>query len=103
MAEQNSSPVLFLNIFLQNAFSFPDWKYLTSKAAIAEMHDVDWWIVGGKVILLIGRMQNADPRGTLITCTQGNLKGESVAAAILPSCMEVSYCTSRFFIDKPAK
>ena len=28
---------------------------------------------------------------------QGNLKGESVVAAILPSRMEVSYCTSRFF------
>ena len=25
---------------------------------------------------------------------QGNLKGESVVAAILPSCMVVSYCTS---------
>ena len=28
---------------------------------------------------------------------QGNLKGESVVAAILPSRMEVSYCTSGFF------
>ena len=28
---------------------------------------------------------------------QGNLKGESVVVAILPSCMEVSYCTSGFF------
>ena len=28
---------------------------------------------------------------------QGNLKGESVVAAILPSCMEASYCTSGFF------
>ena len=28
---------------------------------------------------------------------QGNLKGESVVAAILPSCMEMSYCTSGFF------
>ena len=32
-----------------------------------------------------------------ITTNQGNLKGESVVAAILPSRMEVSYCTSRFF------
>ena len=28
---------------------------------------------------------------------QGNLKGESVVAAILQSCMEVRYCTSGFF------
>ena len=28
---------------------------------------------------------------------QGNLKGESVVAAILPSRMKVSYCTSGFF------
>ena len=28
---------------------------------------------------------------------QENLKGESVVAAILPSHMEVSYCTSVFF------
>ena len=28
---------------------------------------------------------------------QGNLKGESVVAAILPPRMEVSYCTSGFF------
>ena len=28
---------------------------------------------------------------------QGNLKGESVVATILLSCMEVSYCTSGFF------
>ena len=27
---------------------------------------------------------------------QGNLKGESVVAAIMPLCMEASYCTSRF-------
>ena len=32
---------------------------------------------------------------------QGNLKGESVVAAILPSRMEVSYCTSGFFVAKP--
>ena len=31
------------------------------------------------------------------------LKGESVVVAILPLCMEVSYCTSGFFIAKPAK
>ena len=36
-----------------------------------------------------------------ITDNQGNFKGESVVAAILPSRMEVSYCTSRFFIAKP--
>ena len=30
-------------------------------------------------------------------CSQGNLKGESVVAAILPSRMEISYCTSGFF------
>ena len=29
--------------------------------------------------------------------TQGNLKGESVVAGILPSHMEESYCTSGFF------
>ena len=29
--------------------------------------------------------------------SQGNLKGESLVAAILPSCMEASYCTSRLF------
>ena len=35
---------------------------------------------------------------------QGNLKGESVVAAILPSHMEGIYCTSRFFRSyKPAK
>ena len=34
---------------------------------------------------------------------QGNLKGESVVAAILLSGMEVSYCTSRFFVAKPAR
>ena len=31
---------------------------------------------------------------------QGNFKGESVVVAILPSCMEASYCTSGFFIAK---
>ena len=35
--------------------------------------------------------------------TQGNLKGESVAVAILLSRMEVSYCTLGFFVAKPAK
>ena len=36
---------------------------------------------------------------------QGNLKGESVVAAILPSPsrMEVSYSTSGFFVAKPAQ
>ena len=34
---------------------------------------------------------------------QGNFKGESVVAAILPSCMEVSYFTSGFFVANPAK
>ena len=34
---------------------------------------------------------------------QGNLNGESVVAAILPSRMDVSYCTSGFFVAKPAK
>ena len=29
---------------------------------------------------------------------QGNLKGESVVAAILPSCMEVSYCTCQIIL-----
>ena len=33
----------------------------------------------------------------VIKIIQGNLKGESVVVAILPSCMEVSYCTSGFF------
>ena len=32
-------------------------------------------------------------------CTQGNLKGDSVVAAILPSRMEVSYCTAGFFFS----
>ena len=35
--------------------------------------------------------------------SQGNLKEESVVAVILLSRMEVSYCTSRFFVAKPAK
>ena len=34
---------------------------------------------------------------------QGNLKRESVVAAILSSRKEVSYCTSGFFVAKPAK
>ena len=33
---------------------------------------------------------------------QGNLKGESVVAAILSSSMEASYCTSGFFVAKSA-
>ena len=33
----------------------------------------------------------------VLTLKEGNLKGESVVVAILPSCMEVSYCTSGFF------
>ena len=33
----------------------------------------------------------------LMDMDYGNLKGESVVAVILPSCMEVSYYTSRFF------
>ena len=32
-----------------------------------------------------------------MSTTQGNLKGESVVAAILRSCMKVSYCTSGSF------
>ena len=32
-----------------------------------------------------------------VSLHQGNLKGESVVVAILPSRMEVSYCTSVFF------
>ena len=32
-----------------------------------------------------------------VSIGQGNLKRESVVAAILPSPTEVSYCTSRFF------
>ena len=35
--------------------------------------------------------------GFTLSVDQGNLKGESVLAAILPSHMEVSYCTSGFF------
>ena len=31
---------------------------------------------------------------------QGNLKGESVVAATLQLCMEVSYCTSGFFCSQ---
>ena len=38
-----------------------------------------------------------------LTNFQGNLKKESVSAAILPSRMEVSYCTSGYFVAKPAK
>ena len=34
---------------------------------------------------------------------QGNLKGESVVAAILPSRMETSYCTSGFFCSYKAR
>ena len=33
---------------------------------------------------------------------QGNFKGESAVAAILPSRMDASYCTY-FFVAKPAK
>ena len=38
-----------------------------------------------------------------VCSNQGNLKGESVVAAILLSCMEVSYCTFGFFVAKFAK
>ena len=39
-----------------------------------------------------------DASGTLLLhLHQGNSKGESVVAAILPSRVEASYCTSRFF------
>ena len=31
-----------------------------------------------------------------VSSFQGNLKGESVVVAVLPSHMEASYCTSRF-------
>ena len=34
---------------------------------------------------------------------QGNLRGESVVAAILASHMKQSYFTSAFFLSKPAK
>ena len=37
-----------------------------------------------------------------LNLTQGNLKGGSVVAAILRSRLEVSYCTSGFFVAKPA-
>ena len=38
------------------------------------------------------------------TLSATGLKGESVVAAIFPSRMEVSYCTSvDFFVAKPAK
>ena len=36
-------------------------------------------------------------RINLILQSQRNLKGKSVVVAILPPCMEVSYCTSGFF------
>ena len=35
--------------------------------------------------------------------SQGNLSGESVAAAILPSCMEQIIVPPDFFASKPAK
>ena len=52
----------------------------------------------------MSNMSGVDVRGfgnklfkyKLVT-VQGNLKGESVVAAILPSLMEVSYCTAGFF------
>ena len=40
--------------------------------------------------------------GPLIQLHPREFKGESVVAAILPSLIEVSYCTFRFFIAKPA-
>ena len=43
------------------------------------------------------------PGGSEVTPGQGNLEGESVVSAILPSRMEVRYCTSGFFVAKPAK
>ena len=38
-----------------------------------------------------------------VTLDQGNLKGESVVVAILPSRMEVSYCSSAFFVAIPCQ
>ena len=38
-----------------------------------------------------------------LNINQGNLKGEFVVAAILPSPMEVSSCTPGFFVANPIK
>ena len=48
-----------------------------------------------------GQYPQQPPRqqmGKSTISSQGNLKRESVVAAILPSHMEVNYCTSGFFL-----
>ena len=46
--------------------------------------------------------QQIPPICCQMVLVQGNFKGESVVAAILPLRVEVSY-TARFFVAKPAK
>ena len=52
---------------------------------------------------MLGCRDNLGSNVQTLSAHQGNLNGESVVAANLSSHMEVSYCTSGFFIAKPAK
>ena len=48
---------------------------------------------------IVDAIPGQEPKHRLeVRMYQGNLKGESVVVAILPSHMEVSYCTSGFFL-----
>ena len=49
------------------------------------------------------RAQEKCKKGMYTLSNLRKFKGESTVAAILPSHMEVSYCTSGFFVAKPAK
>ena len=60
----------------------------------------------GRVLIGVGRLLRIYDMGkkkllrkceNKVSLDQGNLKGESVVAAILLSHMQVSYCTSGFF------
>ena len=56
------------------------------------------------VLCYVVHHEESERAPTLWVCSnQGNLKGESVVAAILESCMEQKYCTSGFFVSKPIK
>ena len=64
---------------------------------LQDTEDSKYFMLGGGEEEGQSASLNLEINGIHMQINQGNLRGESVVAAILPSRMEVRYCISAFF------
>ena len=101
---------LVMTEYTQSIWAYWEWESEEWKKKKKDKQNGWHWQCGSFLCHICAWMSSRLPhfqtstqeRDDALKCIQGNWKGESVVVAILPSPMEVSYCTSRFFHSRPS-